>query len=124
MTDEDALRHWNRSPWQWCFPLRWLYRFMQCRLGWRTKWHDEETYLRAVMRSTFLSYRLLDRSMSVDELDRELPNHREWRALRPKIQDGDKIWPYIINPFLWGMQAGYVVVRRGKPIGVVVRIVS
>ena len=40
------------------------------------------------------------------------------------MRPGDRIWPFLINPWTSAMRAGYVVVRRGEPVSVVVTAVS
>jgi len=47
-----------------------------------------------------------------------------WLALKARIQAGDEMWPFEFDRYTLGMRRGYVVLRRGKPIGGLVIEVS
>ncbi len=72
-------------------------------------------------------FRFLRRPVPVRQLDDEFPGRlqTEWQTLKGKMQDGDKIWPFCfhVRSYL-GMRSGYIILRRGKPIGGLVTIVS
>jgi len=72
-------------------------------------------------------FRWLRRPTPVAELD-ALFNGRlraEWEALKMRIEPGDQIWPFELNVRSYlGLRKGYLVLRRGKPIGGIVHIVS
>ena len=73
-------------------------------------------------------FRFFRRSISVKRIDRELGGtvlEREWLSLKLKMQPHDKIWPFEfhIRNYL-GMRKGYIVLRRGKPIGGIVTALS
>ena len=73
-------------------------------------------------------FRFLRRSISTEQLDRELLGSRledEWLKLRSRMQPGDQLWPFEfhVRRFL-GMRRGYLLLRRGRPIGGVVTAVS
>jgi hypothetical protein len=72
-------------------------------------------------------FRWFRRPVPVEELDARLQGmlKSEWESLRAKIQPGDKIWPFEIHVRRYlGMRKGFVVVRRGEPIGGIVTISS
>jgi len=73
-------------------------------------------------------FRFLRRSLSPEQLDRVLLSTRlegEWLQLRSQLQSGDQLWPFEfpVRSYL-GMRRGYLVLRRGRPVGGVVTEVS
>jgi len=70
------------------------------------------------------SYRLFRRSLSVAKIDEKLSNWNEWIELKSRLEIGDRICPFEINPKTMAMRRGYVVMRGNKPIGGVVVGVS
>ena len=73
-------------------------------------------------------FRFLRRSIPSKQLDRELLGSRlegEWLSLRSQIQPGDRLWPFEFNVRQYlGMRRGYLLLRRGRPIGGVVTEIS
>lgn len=73
-------------------------------------------------------FRFLRRPLSVDHLDEQFQGsflEREWEGLKTRMKPGDQIWPFEFNVRSYlGMRQGYLVLRRGKPIGGVVTVVS
>jgi hypothetical protein len=73
-------------------------------------------------------FRWFRQSVSAEELDAKFQNGRlkdEWEALRTKMKQGDRIWPFEIHVRRYlGMRRGFIVVRRGKPVGGIVTISS
>lgn len=80
------------------------------------------------MRNGLLRFRFLRRPLSPEQVDRELLGGRlesEWLKLRSQMQPGDQLWPFElhIRGYL-GMRRGYLLLRRDRPVGGVVTIVS
>lgn len=124
----DAYDEFERSVWHQILPLRWLYR-MRVRQGlWYIKLDGtREQLCREAVRHAPLSYRWFGRSLTTDNVDRQLSigsASREWLELRNALQPGDKIWPFVINPWTTSMRAGYVVVRARKGIATILTLVS
>ena len=72
-------------------------------------------------------FRFLRQPVKVVELDDLFKEglREEWHALKSKIEPGDKIWPFEIQVRQYlGMRKGYLVLRRGEPIGGIIHIVS
>ena len=62
--------------------------------------------------------------LSIAELDESLGTWTPWVALRAQLQPEDRIFPFAINVDTMAMRLGYVVFRKGKPLGGVVNVVS
>jgi hypothetical protein len=73
-------------------------------------------------------FRFLRRPLPLEQLDRELLGTRlevEWLELRSRMEPGDQIWPFEFHVRRYlGMRQGYLVLRRGRPMGGVVTVVS
>ena len=73
-------------------------------------------------------FRFLRRALSTDQLDRELLGTRledEWLRIRSQMKPGDQIWPFEFHVHRYlGMRRGYLILRRGQPVGGVVTEVS
>jgi hypothetical protein len=63
-------------------------------------------------------------ALPIEEIDPLLGTLEEWAALRGMIHADDKIFPFAMNVDTMAMRLGYVVLRRGKPVGGVVMISS
>ena len=131
MANSNHFRLWERGAWHRLAVLRWLYWWLIRRGIWYVRWVGQEEQLwREAMRHAPLSYRWFGRSLTVVEIDEDraidgLPRDwPAWRTVKEQLQPGDKIWPFVVNPWTMAMRAGYVVVRRGKPITGVVTVVS
>lgn len=73
-------------------------------------------------------FRFLRCSIPVQQIDQELTGSQlqaQWEQLKEQMQPGDQIWPFEhhVRPYL-GMRRGYLVLRRGRPIGGIVTEVS
>lgn len=120
----DAVHRCEQSVWYRLAVLRWLNRFLVRRGIWYVKFTgDEQQLWREAMRHAPPSFRWFGRSLTAEDLDQEL-HDPEWQRVRDTIQPGDKIWPFLINPWTLAMRAGYVIVRRGKPVNSMVTIHS
>ena len=73
-------------------------------------------------------FRFLRRPLSPDQLNRELLGTRlegEWLQLRSQMRPGDQFWPFEFHVRRYlGMRRGYLMLRRGHPVGGVVTGVS
>jgi hypothetical protein len=73
-------------------------------------------------------FRFLRRSIKPAVLDQQLQSPTliaEWQTLRSQMQPGDKIWPFEfhVRSYL-GLRRGYLVMRKGQPLGGVITVVS
>lgn len=89
---------------------------------------DEQRFWRRAVTSGLPWFRWFRRPLTVAQLDVEFEGtslKQEWLALKAQMQSGDQIWPFrfYVRKYL-GMRSGYVVLRRGRPIGGLVTIVS
>lgn len=84
----------------------------------------ESTLWRAAAWTVPFSYRWLGRSLSIADVDSQLTDFSDWQELRVSIRAGDRICPFEINRNTMAMRRGFVVLRRGNPIGGVVTISS
>lgn len=71
-----------------------------------------------------VAYRWFGRTVDVADLDAEYGDFDDWLALRSRLQSGDRLWPFTINPYSMSMRKGFVAIRDGKPFGGFVTIVS
>jgi hypothetical protein len=73
-------------------------------------------------------FRFLRRPLSPERLDCELRGtllEDDWLQLRSRMQPGDRIWPFEFHVRRYlGMRRGYLVLRKGRPLGGVVTVVS
>ena len=73
-------------------------------------------------------FRFFRRSIRPEVLDTQFAGTRlesEWRMLRLKLQDGDKIWPFEFHMRSYlGMRRGYLVLRKGVPLGGILTVIS
>jgi hypothetical protein len=89
---------------------------------------EEVEFWEKAARKGLPSFRWFRRPLSPERLDPELLGTflaAEWQALKARMQPGDQIWPFEfhVRSYL-GMRRGYVVLRRGRPIGGVVTLMS
>lgn len=113
----------QRSLWhRW--PARLLYE-RRIRSGeWYIRLDGTQLQLAAeAIRHVPFSFRRLGRSVPPKVVEGEL-HPADWQAIKAQLQPGDKIWPFLINPWTMAMRGGYVVVRRGKVVNVSVTVVS
>ena len=74
-----------------------------------------------------ITYRWFGRSIPIVDLASRFSSSLllpAWRELESKTKPGDQIWPFTINPRTPAMRQGFVVVRRRKPVGLIVTVVS
>lgn len=75
------------------------------------------------MRNAPIAFRWFGRSLSFADLNARFANFDQWIFAREKYTEGDKIWPFVINPHTMSMRVGFVVVRNGRPVaGIVTRV--
>lgn len=89
---------------------------------------DETEFWRQAATRGLPWFRMFRRSISIEQIDREMSGsslESEWLTLRAKMQPGDQIWPFKfdVRSYL-GMRSGYIVLRKGKPLGGLVILVS
>lgn len=114
----DPVRWMQRDP----FPVRWI-RFILQRFGvGYVKFRgDDHHFWSAAMRNAPISFRWFGRSISPSDLDLRFPDFDQWVKARKEFKEGDKIWPFVINPNTMAMRVGFVIVRNCEPItGIVV----
>ncbi len=79
-------------------------------------------------RSGLPRFRFLRRSLAPEQLDDELLGSQledEWLQLRSQMEPGDQLWPFEFHVRRYlGMRRGYLLLRRGRPVGGVVTEVS
>lgn len=73
-------------------------------------------------------FRFLRTPVSLAEMDEQFNDSSladEWDELKVAMQPGDQIWPFEfhVRSYL-GMRSGYIVLRKNKPVGGLVTIVS
>jgi hypothetical protein len=123
--DDSQVKYFERSAWCRVLPLRWLYRNLIEHGVWYVKLDgtEDQLLLQAAKHVPF-SYRWFGRTLTVAEIDAA---HREWSAwntIKQQLQPEDRICPFLINPWTLAMRAGYVVMRKGKAIAVLLAICS
>jgi len=124
MSLQDPIRRCESGLWH-RFPLGLLYKRMVRRGDWYVKLDGTAAQLaREAVRHVPPSYRWLGRSAAAAEVDDQAGGRPEWHAAKASQRPGDRIWPFLINPWTSAMRAGYVVVRRGVPQSVIVTAVS
>lgn len=90
--------------------------------------HTDEEFWMLAARKGLPWFRFFRRPVPTGQLDAEFQRGRlfeEWQSLKVKIRVGDQIWPFCFHlRSRLGMRRGYLVLRRGKPIGGIVTVVS
>lgn len=125
MDSPDIFRHWKSSVWYRVLVLRWLYKLLVRYGVWYVRFKGTEEHLwQEAVRHAPPSYRWFGRSLRIDDVEQELRHCPAWQQMKERIQPGDKIWPFVINPWTMAMRVGYVVVRHGKPVAGVVTALS
>jgi hypothetical protein len=88
----------------------------------------EAKFWEQAMREGLPRFRFLRRALSAEQLDRELLGSQlegEWVQLRSRMQPGDQLWPFAFHVRCYlGLRRGYVMLRRGRPVGGIVTEVS
>ena len=110
-----------RSTW-----LRWLRKPLAwIGVGRYERWGgSEQQFWEVALRNIPVSYRLLGRSARLADLDARFAQWSEWQDVRARIEPGDRIYPFAFNLGTLAMRLGYVIARRGRPIGGIVVLVS
>ena len=103
-------------------PIRWL--LSRFALGNVPLSSDQIQFWHHAMKHAPVAFRWFGRSLRLEDVNAELYAHSDWQAVKPTIQSGDRIWPFIINSDTLAMRRGYVIVRDGRPVGGVVTVVS
>jgi hypothetical protein len=123
MSHSDFFQHLTLRHRFW--PLRRLHQWMiHWGVGYVRLNGDEEQLWNEAMRHAPIRYRWFRRSLSFEEIDKELDGFGQWLTTREKYRPGDKIWPFVLNFDTLAMRCGYVLVRRGTVVGGVVTLVS
>lgn len=73
-------------------------------------------------------FRFFRMPISIAEMDEHFKGSRlkdDWLELKAAMRPGDQIWPFEfhVRPYL-GMRSGYIVLRKNKPVGGIITIVS
>lgn len=120
-----ADRYFEQSAWYRILPLRWLYRGLVHRGIWYVKFDGTEDQLRRqAAKHVPFSYRWFGRTLTVAEIDAAHCEWPAWNTVKQQLQPKDRICPFLINPWTLAMRAGYVVMRKGKAIAVLLTIGS
>lgn len=89
---------------------------------------DETEFWEDAARRGLPALRFLRRPLRPEQLDGMLIGSHlegEWLRLKDKIQPGDQLWPFELNVRRYlGLRRGYLLLRRGRPVGGVVTVVS
>jgi len=90
--------------------------------------NDEATFWDEAARKGLPWFRSLRHPLPPEQLDRELIGTQledEWSRLKEQIQPGDQLWPFefYVRRYL-GLRQGYLLLRRGRPVGGVVTVMS
>ena len=88
---------------------------------------SEEVFWNLAVSKGLPWFRFFRRSIPVGQLDSEFQGQLkpEWESLKANMQVGDEIWPFrFYMRATLGMRSGYIVLRRGKPIGGIITLVS
>jgi hypothetical protein len=88
------------------------------------KWAGEDEFWQVAAQNAPLRFRLLRRSLTVEQIEPEVAGITEWAELKKTLQNGDLIWPFEFNQRTLAYRKGFVVVRGGKPIGGVITVSS
>jgi len=124
----DAYNEFEQSIWHRILPLRWLYRKLVHQGFWYiTIDGTKEQLCREATRHAPPSYQWFGQSLKHDIVGRELSTgclRQEWSEVKNTLEPGDKIWPFVINPWTMSMRAGVVTVRRRKGIAAIVSSVN
>lgn len=87
-------------------------------------WTNEEEFWRGAARSSAWRYRFLKWSQAMEQVDLEIGHMPDWIELKKVLQPGDLIWPFEFNQRTLAYRKGFVAIRKGKPFGGVVTILS
>jgi len=63
-------------------------------------------------------------SLKIAEFDEAILTPEQLNALQALVQPGDSIYPFAMNVDTRAMRLGYVVLRRGKPVGGIIKVRS
>ena len=89
---------------------------------------DEEEFWKQAAAKGLPWFRWFRRSIPIQQIDQEMEGTKReeaWNCLKAKMEPTDKIWPFKFHiRSCLGMRSGYVVLRKGKPIGGVVLLLS
>ena len=96
----------------------------RCGVGRVTLTGDEDHLWAAAVRRAPVAFRWFGRSLTVADLDAGLGDFGQWRKARRRYRDGDRVWPFVINPGAMAMRAGFVIVRGRRPVTGVVTLCS
>jgi len=89
--------------------------------------NDEKEFWRLVIRKGLPRWKIFRRPIAVSELDHYCWGQQKyaWQQLKDKIGPEDQIWPFALNVRSYlGFRKGFVVVRKGQPIGGIITEVS
>jgi hypothetical protein len=89
---------------------------------------EELEFWNLVVRKGLPRFRFFRRSTSPGLLDCTFLGGRlqaDWENLKAQMLPGDRIWPFEFNVRAYlGLRRGYIVLRRGRPVGGIVTEVS
>ncbi len=124
-TAYDPCRWMKQSAWYRYSLLRGVRRCLT-RLGY---WYvpsnvDPEVFWRLAVHCVPFKFRFFGRTLTIEELEPELANNRQWYEAKQLYRSGDRIWPFVVNFDTLGMRLGYIVVRNRKPIAGVITQIS
>src|SRR5215204_3630793 len=84
----------------------------------------DEQIQREAMRHAPFQFRWLGATLDSDQVAVTLRGRPDWDSMQDQIRPSDRIWPFLINPDTSAMRSGFVVVRSGRPLGVIVTEIS
>jgi|GEM_PF-3330464 len=88
------------------------------------RWANDEEFWQAAAQSAQLRYRVFRRTLTIGQVDAEIPEYPPWVELKQAIKPTDLIWPFEFNQYTSAYRKGIVVIRGAVPHGGVVWIVS
>ena len=88
------------------------------------KMSNLDDLMQAAFRSAPWHFRLLGLSLPSATVEAQCAGIPEWEELKTELKPDDKLWPFHFNRNTLAMRKGFLVVRHGKPHGVVVTELS
>jgi len=85
---------------------------------------SEEELKSAAAKHAPLAFRALNLSMPIALVERRLRASKEWESWKKDRRSGDRVWPFMVNRGSMAMRRGFVIVRAGVPLQVILTEVS
>ncbi len=88
----------------------------------------EQDFWEEAARKGLPRFRFFRQSLAIDQIEKQFLGSRiesDWLRLKAKLQPGDKLWPFEFEVrSCLGLRRGYIAIRRAKPIGGVITVLS